>query len=88
MIYHCTPPLNFSMCSYPGSTSMLKLWIFPLRFPLKIIPWAISHSIKNFSSDNISTGLGDKLFSSFIMILTYPSRSPIQSSGTNVITGP
>ena len=40
------------------------------------------------SNDNISTGLGDRLYSSYIVVLLDPKRSRILSSGTNVITSP
>ena len=44
--------------------------------------------MKILSNDKISTGLGDKLYSSNIVVLLNPRRSPILSSGANVITGP
>ena len=44
--------------------------------------------MKILSNDKISTGLGDKLYSSNIVVLLNPRRSPILSLGVNVITGP
>ena len=67
---------------------MVKLGIIPVPLPLKIIPWAISHSRKILSNDNISTGLGEMLYSSYVVVLLNPERSLILSSGTKVITGP
>ena len=87
-MYHCTPPSNLFMNLYPGDTCIVKFIIIPVRFPLKFIPLAISVSINMLWNDIISTGLGDKLYSSYIVILLNPKRSLILSSGTNVIAGP
>ena len=40
------------------------------------------------SNDKISTGLGERLYSSYFVVILNLSRSLILSSGTNVITGP
>ena len=36
----------------------------------------------------MSTGLGDKLYTSYIVVLLNPKKSLIPSSGTNVNIGP
>ena len=41
--------------------------------------------MKRLSNDIISTGLGDKLYFSYIEVLLNPSRSRIESSGMNDI---
>ena len=56
--------------------------------PRKIIPRAILQSIKILPKDKISTGLGNKLYSSYIVVLLNPKRPHILLSGTNVIIGP
>ena len=43
---------------------------------------------EKLSSDKVSTGLCDRLYSSNIVVLLNPRRSLILSLGTNVITGP
>ena len=86
IIYQVIPPMKDSTNLYPGSTVLVQLWIIPDRRPLYVIPWAISHSRKMLSN-KISTGLDDRLYSSYVILLN-PSRSLLQSSGTNVITGP
>ena len=88
IIYHCTPPRSFSIYLYSGSTSIVKLWIIPDYLPFKNLLWAILHSKNILSNDRIPTGLGEKLYSSYIVILLNPSRSTILSLCTNVITGP
>ena len=40
------------------------------------------------TNDNISTGLGERLTSSYIVVLLNHSRSCILSPGTDVITVP
>ena len=44
--------------------------------------------MKILSNDIISTGLGDKLYSSNIVVLLNPRRSPILLLGENVIADP
>ena len=83
-----TPPLNFSKNLKPGSTSNVKLWIIPLLLPRKIIPWAVSHSMNILSNDNISTGMGDKFYPSYIALALNPKRLRILSSGRKLIIGP
>ena len=48
----------------------------------------MSHSIKILSNDMISTGLGDILYSSYIVVLANPNSCPLLSSGTKLIIGP
>ena len=48
----------------------------------------MSHSIKILSNDMISTGFGEKLYSSYIVILLNPNSSPILSLGVKLITDP
>ena len=48
----------------------------------------MSHYRKILSNDKISTGLGDNLYSSNIVVFLNPRIFLILSSGTNVITGP
>ena len=40
------------------------------------------------SNDNISTGLGDRLYCSYIVVAINPKRSLILSSGRKLIIGP
>ena len=54
---------------------------------MKIIPWAISHSRKILWKDKISTGLGDKLYSSYIAVELNPKRSAILSLCRKLING-
>ena len=44
--------------------------------------------MKILSNDIMSKGLGEKLYSSYIVVFLNPKRSIILSSGTNEITGP
>ena len=67
---------------------MLKFNIIPLLLFLKIIPRAISHSIKILSKDKISTGLGDKLFPFHNIVSLNPRRLPILSSNTKPSISP
>ena len=48
----------------------------------------MSHSIKILSNDMISTGFGEKLYSSYLVILLNPKSSPILSLGVKLKTGP
>ena len=41
--------------------------------------------MKILSNDNISTGLSDRLYSSYIVLLLNLNRDPILSSGLNEI---
>ena len=44
--------------------------------------------MKILSNDKISIGLGDRLCSSNFVVLLNLRRSPIVTSGANVVTGP
>ena len=48
----------------------------------------MSLSMNILSIDKTSTGLGDKLYSSYIVVLLNPRRSRILSTGANEFTGP
>ena len=48
----------------------------------------MSVSMKILSNDIVSTGLGDRLYFSYVVVLLNPKRSLILSSGTNVSSGP
>ena len=52
---------------------------------MKIIPRAILVSMKILSNDIISTGFGDKLYFSYIVVLLNPKRSLMLTSGENDI---
>ena len=88
IIYHCIPPSNRQIYLKPGDTDIVEFIIIPLRFPLKIIPLAILVSMNILLNDIVSTGLGDRLYSSYIVVLSNPKRSRLLSSGTNIIVGP
>ena len=79
-VYHCKPPLNFSIYFYPGSTSIVKLWIIRDLSPLKNIPWAILRSKKFLSNEVILCIFG--------IIPVYPKRSLKLSSWTKLICLP
>ena len=87
IIYHCTPPTNFSIYFHPGSRSIVKLWNIPDNLSLEIKPWAISISRKMTSIDEISTGLGDKLYVSYNVSAIKHRRSFILSSGAKLTSG-
>ena len=76
------------MYLYPRSTSIVKLRLIPELLPLKIIPWTLSLSRKIFSNDKISTGLCDKLSSSYNVLALNPKISRILSSNIKLIIGP
>ena len=67
---------------------MVKLWIIPDILPLKIIPRSISVCMKILTNDKISTGLGDKLCSSYNIVSINPRRLPIVSSNTKPNNAP
>ena len=48
----------------------------------------MSVSMKILSNERISTGLGDKLYSSYNIVSSKPQRLPILSSNTKPIIGP
>ena len=87
-MYHCTPPSNRQIYIYPRLTDIVKLIITQLRRPLKIIPLAISVSMNILLNDFISTGSGDKLYSSYNVLALNPKRSRILSSNIKLIIGP
>ena len=68
IIYHCTPPSNLFINLYPDETDIVKFIFIPLRFPLNIIPLAISVSMKILTNDIISTGFGDWLYSLYNIV--------------------
>ena len=76
------------MFLYLGSTSIVKLCYIPDLLPLKIIPRAISHSKTILLNDKTSTELGDKLYSSYKVLVLNPKRSHILSSNIKLIIGP
>ena len=47
----------------------------------------MSHSIKKLSNDMISTGFGEILYSSYIVVLLNPNSSPILSLGAKLTIG-
>ena len=87
IIYHYIPPSNRQMCLNPGDTDIVKFIIIPLRFPLKIIPLAISVSMNILLNDIISTGLGGSLFSSYNVFALNLKKSLILSSNIKLIIG-
>ena len=87
IINHCIPPQNCSMYLQPGSTSIVKLWVLQIHFLLKIIHWARSVSRIILSNDSISTGLNDRLDSSYIVPVLKSKKSCILSSVVNLISG-
>ena len=60
----------------------------PVRFASKIMPWAISVSMKILSNDRISKGLDDKLSSYHKIVSLNPRRFPLLSSNTKPVIGP
>ena len=87
-MYHWTPASNLLTNLYPGDTCIEKFIIIPVLCPQKIYPLAISVSMNILLNDIISTGLGERLYSSYIVVLLSRRRSLILSLGTNVNTGP
>ena len=55
---------------------------------LKIVPLAISQSRKILSNDNVSTGLCDKLCSSYNVLALNPKSCLTLSSNIKLIIGP
>ena len=66
----------------------MKLWKTPLRFDFKIIPQVTSVSMKLISKDKISTGLGDRLYSSENVLVLIYKKSRIKSLNIKLINGP
>ena len=64
------------------------MWTIPLRFPLKIFPWAISLSINILSTDRISAWFCDRLYFSYFAPESIPNRSLILSSWMKLIWVP
>ena len=85
-MYHYTPPSTLLTILYPGETFILKIIINPVLLHLKIIPLALLASMKKLSNDIMSTGLGDKLYSTYTVVVLNPRRSLILSSGTKFFT--
>ena len=87
-MYHCIPPSNLWTNLYPGDTDTVKFISIPVRCSLKIIPLAISVSMKMLSNDIISTGFGEWLYPSHNIVSLNPKRFLILSSNTKAIFGP
>ena len=87
IIKQVIPPEKCYTYLCPKLTFILQFVIIPFLFSLKFLPSAISVSMRIVSNDIMSTGLGDRFYSSYFVALLYPRRSLILSSGTNVITG-
>ena len=87
IIYPCIPPSNRQTYINPGETDIVKFIIFPPRLPLKMIPLAISVSMNKTLKDIMSTGLVDKLFSSYSVLALDPKRYRILLSNSKLIIG-
>ena len=68
-------------------TSIVKMKSNPDLLSSKINSWAFSVLGKLLSKENIWTGLDDRSYFPFISTASDPERSPILSSGRNLING-
>ena len=74
IIYHCKPALNRQTYLNQGETDTVLFIVIPLRLPLKIIPLAISVSLDKLLNDFMSTGLVDRLYSSYNVLALNPKN--------------